>query len=621
MPLVQSTAQAQQTPAQLSRLSRLSRSTRDADDDDVDIFNPAGFGGTVATLPIGAASTALTTGDFNGDGNADLVVSLGSSAIQNNLTVFLGAGNGSFRETQELSSDGLTAVSPITGDFNQDGLVDLVTANFGSDTVSLLLGTGAGTFQPPQTFRVGSQPNAVAAADLNQDGRLDLVTANSGRNTNTLSILLGESGGFRNQTTLKVKGSQPFSVATGDFNRDGNLDIVSAETISGSVSLFLGRGNGEFRDPEQFFVGGATPVSIVTGDFDGDQKLDIATGNLGSNGRDISVLFGDGKGDFPDGKTIPAGGGIQALLTGDFNGDGNLDFAGTRTDASVVAIVFGNGKGDFTRSNSPFVTNSPAGLGTADFNRDGKPDFVTTSSGENAAVLLNRTSFVVLRSTQQKGEVDGSQEQGASMTVDLDQGSLVVNSNPIVRVPIDGFNDVQGTQVKDKITGNDRNNRLSGNKGQDQLIGLGGNDTLTGGDGKDRLTGGDGNDKLSGGLASDQLTGGRGNDRFIFDYGRPFVSTDQPDSIKDFEKGADKIGLDRGTFKALKGSISFESVSNQTAAARSDALITYVRSNGRLYYNENGAATGFGSGNWFATIEKPQSTNGNLSRSDFQIQS
>lgn len=605
MTLVQSTAQR-------------TRSTRNSDD--VDVFNPAGFGGTVSTLPIGSASTAVTTADFNGDGIADLVVSLGSSAIQNNLTVFLGAGNGSFRKTQELSSNGLTAVSLVPGDFNQDGIVDLVTANFGSDTVSLLLGTGAGTLQTPQTFRVGSQPNAIAAADFNKDGRLDLVTANSGQNANTLSILLGEVGGFGSQKTLKVKGSQPFSVATGDFNKDGNLDIVSADAISGSVSLFLGRGNGEFRDPEQFFVGGATPVSIVAGDFDGDKKLDIATGNLGSNGRDISILFGDGKGDFPDGKTVPAGGGLQSLLTGDFNGDGNLDFAGTRSDASVVSILFGDGEGNFTRSNSPFVTDAPAGITTADFNRDGKPDFVTTGSGENAAVLLNRTSFVVLRSTSKKGEVDGSKEQAASMTVNLDQGTLTVNSNPIVQVPIDGFNDVQGTQVKDKITGSDRNNRLSGNKGQDQITGLEGNDILSGGDGKDRLTGGDGNDKLSGGLAADQLTGGEGSDRFIFDYGRAYSPNDQPDQLKDFVAGIDQIVLDRGTFTALKGQVSFEVVSGKSAAARSDALITYVRSSGRLYYNENGTETGFGSGGWFATIAKPQSDNGDLSASDFRLQ-
>ncbi len=610
MTVVSSTAQPTKSTAQKRSSSKET------------VVNTALFSGTSANLPVGANSSATASADFNGDGIPDLAITLSSAAVQNNLVVFLGSGNGSFGSAQQFTSNGQTAVSVVTGDFNQDGNSDIATTNFGSDTVSLLLGEGNGNFRSAQTFRVGSQPNALATGDFNQDGRLDLVTANAGENTNTLSVLLGNGqGGFESAKALNVAGTQPFSVATGDFDRDGNLDVVSADSLSASLSVLFGKGNGEFKTAKQFFVGGATPVTVVTGDFDEDNKLDIVTGNLGTGGRNISVLFGDGKGDFPEGAAIAAGGGVSSLVSGDFNGDGHLDLAGTLYNSPNLTILFGDGEGNFSRSGTPVVNNVPSGIATADFNRDGKPDLITASGGSNnASVLLNKTSFVVLRSSKSSGEVDGSQEKSSSMTVNLDLGTLVVDSPNKVQVAVNGFDDVLGTQVKDKITGSNQVNLLNGNAGQDQILGLNGNDTLLGGDGKDRLEGGDGKDKLTGGIANDQLTGDAGADRFIFDYGKPFSLSDGQDRITDFEKGADKIVLDRSTFTALTNKVQFQSVQQLSNAQTSTALITYIRSTGRLYYNQNGAAAGFGTGGWFATLDGSKSANGNLTAADFLTQ-
>jgi Ca2+-binding RTX toxin-like protein len=598
-----------------------SRNRQSSNSSDSSVLNPAAFQGSVANLPVGSSSTATSLADFNGDGQLDLVVTLASAAISNNLLVFLGSGNGSFGPALSLTTDGLSPVAVETGDFDRDGNLDLVTANFGSDTVSLLLGTGTGSFLPAQTFRVGSQPNALTLGDFNKDGQLDLVTADAGGTTNHLSLLLGEgNGSFRSATTLKVKGTQPFAVTSGDFDRDGNLDLVSADTVSESISLLRGRGNGTFADAKQFFVGNASPVAIVTGDFDGDNKLDVATGNLGGNGRDITVFFGDGKGDFPEALVLSAGGNVNSLVAEDLNGDGHLDLAATLLNSTTLSVLWGDGDGAFTRTRSTAINNSPNGLSVGDLNGDGKPDFVSASGGTtNASVTLNETSFVVLRSTKQQGVIDGSQETDASITVDLERGRLTVNSRPAIRVAVEEFDDVLGTSLKDEIRGNDARNQLTGNLGPDTLTGLSGNDTLIGGEGRDRLDGGAGNDRLSGGTGSDWLKAGEGRDRFIFDHGAPFTATSQ-DRIVDFEKGQDKIVLDRSTFTALRGKVSFASVQTIAQAGGSMALITYIRSTGRLYYNADGAIAGFGSGGWFAKLDQSGSANGALAAADFLTQ-
>lgn len=615
MSLVTSTSTTQATQTR-------SRNRKSSNQSNQSVLNPVSFNGSSANLPVGGNSATTSVADFNRDGISDLVVTLASAAISNNLLVFLGSGNGSFGSALPFAASGTSPVAIGTGDFNRDGNLDIVTSNFGSDTISLLLGNGSGSFSSAQTFRVGSQPNALAVGDFNKDGQLDLVTANSGTNANNLSLLLGEGdGSFRSATNLEVEGTQPFAVAAGDFDRDGNLDLVSADTLSASISLLLGRGNGTFADPEQYFVGNASPVAIITGDFDGDRKLDVATGNLSNNGQDITVLFGDGKGVFPEALVLSAGGSVNSLAADDFNGDGHLDLAATLLNSSTLSILFGNGEGEFTRSRSTAIGNSPNGLSVADFNRDGKPDLVSASgSTTNASVILNETSFVVLRSTPRKGEIDGSQETDASITVDLERSRLTVNSSPVVRVAVQDFDDVSGTQLKDNIRGNDARNLLSGNDGQDTLTGLAGNDTLLGGSGRDRLDGGEGDDRLTGGTGPDRLKGGVGRDRFIFDHDGLFSSAEGQDQISDFEKGRDTLVLDRSTFGALKRTVSFAAVETVVQAGASDSLITYVRSTGRLYYNPDGVTAGFGNGGLFAQIAQSQSANGNLTASDFLTQ-
>ncbi|WP_407571665.1 FG-GAP repeat domain-containing protein [Deinococcus altitudinis] len=257
-------------------------------------------------------ASAAAPGQVDRTGNVSIVTANGSA---NSVSVLTGS-------TRFNSYPVGTAPAAVTlGDLNGDGKLDLVTANSGSNDVSVLLGLlgpGDGTFGAQTPYRVGTAPAAVTLGDLNGDGKLDLVTANSG--SNDVSVLLGQGDGtFGVQTPYRV-GIAPVSVALGDLNGDGFLDLVTANTDSGDVSVLLGRGDGTLGAPVTY-AGGVQPGSVVLGDVNGDGKLDIVTTTFDSSGG--LVLSGQGDGTF----RAPVSSGVASLFAalGDVNGDGRLD--------------------------------------------------------------------------------------------------------------------------------------------------------------------------------------------------------------------------------------------------------------------------------------------------------
>ena len=141
------------------------------------------------------------------------------------------------------------------GDFNKDGSPDLVTANYTANNVSVLLGDGSGGFGSATNFPVGTTPWSVTVGDLNRDGNPDLVTANY--LSDRISVLLGNgSGSFGSATIFTFPvGTGPTSVAVGDFNKDGNPDLATANYGNSTVSVLLGNGSGGFGSATSFPVG------------------------------------------------------------------------------------------------------------------------------------------------------------------------------------------------------------------------------------------------------------------------------------------------------------------------------------------------------------------------------
>jgi hypothetical protein len=377
----------------------------------------------------GKGPAAVAVGDFNNDGNLDIVT---ADYTDGAVSVLLGFGDGTFHRAVTYAV-GNNPNSLAVGDFNHDGNLDIVTANTADNTVSVLLGhsNGDGTFPTMATYNVGAAPDAVAAAEVN--GLWDIVTANSG--DNTVSVLqLNHDGTLQNTLSYQV-GKSPRSVAIGNF--DGLPGIVVGNYNDASVSVLLGNRDGTFKQAVGYQVG-TEPESVAVGNFNGHP--DIVTANSYSNS--VSVLLGDGAGKFQAAATYAVAFAPYAVTVGDFNHDNRPDLAVANYTDGSVSLLTGRGDGTFISALSDVpVGETPFSVATADFNRDGDADLVTANSG-------NGTVSVLL------GNGDGTFQSAAPNSVGTNPTSIAVGD----------FNHDGSTDV---VTANTGSNTVS------VLLGLG----------------------------------------------------------------------------------------------------------------------------------------------------
>ncbi len=331
----------------------------------------------------GSLPLSVAVADVNGDGWPDLVTANSGS---DTVSVLLGDGRGGFAAKTDFAT-GSNPQFVAVADVNGDGQLDLVVANYWSDTVSVLLGNGSGGFAAKTDFATGNLPVSVAVADVNGDGRPDLVTANS--LSNTVSVLLGNgSGGFAAKMDLPA-GDIPYSVAVADVNGDGQPDLVVANYGSDNVSVLRGNGSGGFAAKTDFPTGRG-PRSVAVADVNGDGQPDLVIANAANGANQVSVLLGDGSGGFAPKTDFDTGAGPYSVAVADVNGDGQPDLVTANFYPHTVSVLLGNGSGGFAAK-----TDFAAGTGlhfvtVADVNRDGQPDLVTASYADenNVSVLL-----------------------------------------------------------------------------------------------------------------------------------------------------------------------------------------------------------------------------------------
>lgn len=290
--------------------------------------------------------------------------------------------------------------SVAVGDVNGDGIIDFVTANSSSDDVAVLLGNTSGGFfganQSP--FNIGDSPISVVLGDVNDDGFPDIVTANQG--SNDVSVLLGDGGANFSPApgTPFAVGDSPASVMLGDIDGDSILDLVTANRFADNVSVLIGNGNGSFVESvDSPFDVGRSPSSVVLGDVDSDGSLDLISGN--DFDEDVSVLLGDGTGGFASAADSPfpvdAGfGSPQAVTLGDMNADGMLDII-TANDSGDVSVLLANGIGGYSSSaGSPFEIDSessrpePSSIALGDLNGDNTLDVVIANGRNSSDISL-----------------------------------------------------------------------------------------------------------------------------------------------------------------------------------------------------------------------------------------
>jgi hypothetical protein len=265
------------------------------------------------------------------------------------------------------NSTGIHVSTLATGDFNRDGVSDLVVANSGLSTLSILLGQGDGTFAVSATDIVGNSITAAAIGDFNGDGKLDIVAADQG--ANAVTVLPGNGDGTFGAPLSYAAGTLPGALAIGDFNGDGRPDVAVVNELDNTASVLLNNGAGGLQAPTSYSVG-TTPVALAVGDFNGDGKLDLAVANRDS--YNVSVLLNTGGGSFQAAVNYATPSNPLALAVGDLNGDGKADLAAAESGAA--AVFLGNGNGTFQAATEYGTNYQDNAIASGDFTGDGKPD-------------------------------------------------------------------------------------------------------------------------------------------------------------------------------------------------------------------------------------------------------
>jgi hypothetical protein len=380
----------------------------------IDVLLGQGNGTFTAEPPINLGSISpagLASGDFTGDGQADLAIA-GVDPNSGNalIDVWLGQGNGMFTAAVPLDMGDLTPTSIVAGDFSHDGRADLAVAGHnpaGKGGIIVLISHGDVTFTPETPISLNFEtPTVLAAGDFNGDGRADLavVGVDSSSGSQVAALLGNGDGTFRTAAPIFLGPLEPSIFVTGDFNGDGRVDLAVLGTDPSSespvVELFTGNGDGTFATPSRIDVGKLVPTNLASGDFTGDGRTELVVAGVGLYGQqNAEVLVPDAHGTLRAEPPIELGDFSSiTVVTGDFNGDHRADLAVAGVEPSgqeVIEVLMGRGDGTLAAPVTIDLGNVIAAtLVSGDFNGDGRTDLAIAGTGPDEQpsvdVLLSR---------------------------------------------------------------------------------------------------------------------------------------------------------------------------------------------------------------------------------------
>ncbi|MVN76378.1 T9SS type A sorting domain-containing protein [Hymenobacter sp. HMF4947] len=254
-----------------------------------------GFGTSYNLTGLGQNPHGLAVGDVNGDGRLDVLVAFytdNQAATSSSVSVLLNNGTGTaplFTASQDVAVSA-RPLNVALGDVDGDGDLDFVSASSKDSTASVRLNDGAGRFSGTQEVRVGVNPQTITLGDVDGDGDLDILTANyfdfrnplGNYTSSTASVRRNDGRGNFSGTQEVALGQGARSLALGDVDGDGDLDLLATSELSNAASVRRNDGRGNFSATQEVAVG-TGPYGLALGDVDGDGKLDLLTSNGKSN--------------------------------------------------------------------------------------------------------------------------------------------------------------------------------------------------------------------------------------------------------------------------------------------------------------------------------------------------
>gem|GEM_PF-6587783 len=389
-----------------------------------------GFSGGSLTIDSDPATlfSAVATGDFDGNGDDDVLISDFDNGKAYVMLSQMASYTPAFRSVSGQSLGG-TPQAMTGDDFNQDGKPDLAVIDSAGETLRVMLAYGDGTFALPTSYPVGAAPVALTHADFNRDGKPDLAVANSG--SGDVSVLLGSGAGAFDPAIEYAAGTNPTAVASADFDRDGIPDLVVG-SADGTVRLLLGTGAGAFAALSAPSAAGVQVSALLTGDLNHDGSVDLTV--LDEAGMQVSVLLGVGDGTFQPAVSYPVGAGPVAMAQGDFNRDGAVDLIVANSLGNDVSVLLGAGGGTFGPASSLPAGVQPSSVAVADYNGDGALDLLVGSAGSGNVSLLPGTGTGTFTSastvatgsaTNTVGSWDLNRDGKADITVLSQQGAAL----------------------------------------------------------------------------------------------------------------------------------------------------------------------------------------------------
>ncbi len=336
------------------------------------------------TYPAGSPYV-VTSGDFNNDGKVDVVA---GDVSHSDIVMLLGNGDGTLKAPATYHQ----AAAPyylIANDFNRDGKLDMASANPYAANISIFFGKGDGQFESPVNYPVGRFPTQIRAADFNRDGWLDIAVFGGNKDVN---VLLSTGNGIFQNPTSYAFANLPGALAVGDANGDGATDLIIGMREIFAVNVLLGNGNGTFQTPVSSSAAassnGTGPYSIVVGDFDRDGKLDVALSD-----EVLKIMKGNGDGTFKAPSfNFRLRNTSADLKSGDLNGDGKLELVSAGVfNSGAIQVLLGNGDATFMDAGDQVLGSSSLSVIVTDLNGDTRSDLAANINNQLAVALVNVT--------------------------------------------------------------------------------------------------------------------------------------------------------------------------------------------------------------------------------------